>query len=478
MTRSIAAPSSVHEDGYGLQPHTLSHIPPAEPVPKLIELRNYAVLAVVFAYLLFNWGTQQLRIPPVSGGGLPLAELCVVLFFLTIDPVRTAFRLSRAVLFFPLLIWWGLGIGRSLYDATNSGPWAIRDASHVIESLFIVLGFVVAARPAMLRRILDLVPYALVIICAYGLFYPIKDTLAALSPTITSFNGLNVPVFGFMANTQYVMIATGYYLLVKHGRDYLWTLLAGFLIVFPILLFQQRTLYLIVIALSATIIVFRRSRVWNLSLFVILAVIVLALVFLTGLRVEGRLGEEIGPEFIWHHFFAIFGICDSSITVICAAASGVDLRLGWWETIFEQLWSSPEKLLFGLGYGVILTDHAGDTGVATREPHNSYISVVARMGLVGLLAYVAMIASLIVQWLRAYRLSVQLGWEQGQEILLLFLFYFICMWVLGIGEDGFEKPYNAVPFYFLWGIVLRLGMSLRENVIGPPVTHGPARASL
>jgi hypothetical protein len=41
------------------------------------------------------------------------------------------------------------------------------------------------------------------------------------------------------------------------------------------------------------------------------------------------------------------------------------------------------------------------------------------------------------------------------------------LWVFSLGEDGFEKPYNIIPFYFLWGVVLRFGMLLDQGRIGP-----------
>ena len=35
--------------------------------------------------------------------------------------------------------------------------------------------------------------------------------------------------------------------------------------------------------------------------------------------------------------------------------------------------------------------------------------------------------------------------------------------MLAIGEDGFEKPYNIIPFYFFWGIVLRMAYNLKAE---------------
>ena len=45
--------------------------------------------------------------------------------------------------------------------------------------------------------------------------------------------------------------------------------------------------------------------------------------------------------------------------------------------------------------------------------------------------------------------------------------FFICIWVLAIGEDGFEKPFNIIPFYVFFGVVLRMACMLRCGMIGP-----------
>ncbi len=440
-----------------------------EHTPTFIRWRNYSAFFVVAIYLLLNWGAQQLRVPPVGGGGLPLAELFLVMFLATVDPVATLMRFGREVWLLPFLIWWGLGVGRALYDSGSAGLWAIRDASHVIESLFVLVGFVATARPRTLELFFSLLPKFLIVACAYGVLYPVRDVVATFSPTIISFNGLVVPLVGIMANTQYLMIVSAFYVLLFRARTLTNALLIAALIGYPIILFQQRTLYLIMAALTITMIYFRRSSIWSFLVIAMLGLFGLTLISLTGAQFEGRLGAHASPEFILHHLLAIFGICNTDLPGICAAAAGVDQRLGWWSNIFEQLMSSPANLFFGLGYGVVLTDHAGLLGVTTREPHNSYISVVARIGLVGLLAFVALTVAMVRQWFVAYALCTQRGWKEGQHRLLILLVYFICMWVLAIGEDGFEKPYNCVPFYFLWGVVLQMGQLLRDGAIGPAV---------
>ena len=52
---------------------------------RIEALRNIVVLITVCLYLLFNWGFMQLRIPPVAGGGLPVGEIVLFLYLITIN---------------------------------------------------------------------------------------------------------------------------------------------------------------------------------------------------------------------------------------------------------------------------------------------------------------------------------------------------------------------------------------------------------
>ena len=41
--------------------------------------------------------------------------------------------------------------------------------------------------------------------------------------------------------------------------------------------------------------------------------------------------------------------------------------------------------------------------------------------------------------------------------------FFLLLTILGLGQDGFEKPFNAVPFYFFWGVILRAEFEIRAR---------------
>jgi O-antigen ligase len=439
--------------------------PPA--VTRIERLRNNVVLITLLLYLLFNWGFMQLRIPPVAGSGLPVGEIVLLLSLMTINYTGVLGRMSLTVAMVPLGIWWTFGVGRALFDFGVHGTWALRDAAHVLESLFLLVGFVFASDRKSLDRLFAWMPKFLVICVLYGLLYPVRVEIWAVSPTITSGTGFNVPILGSMTNTPQIMVVAAFYLLLFHGNRLLANLVAVLIIGYVIAMFQARTNYLVLIATFAFIALYRRSSIMNAAFVGYLSVTLLLVVGLVGLQFEGRLGASFNVDFLVAHFLAIFGICDASVPGVCSAAEGVGQRLGWWTNIFQRMAQDPFSLLLGLGYGVVLTDFYGSGGAVVREPHNSYVTVIARTGIVGAVCWVLIMLSLVWRWHKTFLMSRAAGWREGENRLLFLMTFFIAMWVLAIGEDGFEKPYNIIPFYFFWGVVLRISLMLERGEIGP-----------
>ena len=203
--------------------------PSQPPASTLDRLRNNVVLVTVMLYLLFNWGFMQLRIPPVAGGGLPVGEIVLLLSLMTINYTGVLGRMSLTVAMVPLGIWWTFGVGRALFDFGVHGTWALRDAAHVLESLFLLVGFVFAGDQRSLERFFDWLPKLLFICVLYGLLYPLRVEIWMLSPTITSGTGFNVPIFGSMTNTAQLMIMAALYLILFHGNR-LWPNLLAVLV--------------------------------------------------------------------------------------------------------------------------------------------------------------------------------------------------------------------------------------------------------
>ncbi|MEW6447674.1 MAG: hypothetical protein AB1426_06255 [Bacillota bacterium] len=141
-------------------------------------------------------------------------------------------------------------------------------------------------------------------------------------------------------------------------------------------------------------------------------------------------------------------------------------RLSWWSDIFQRQFTDLATAVFGLGYGFPLIDFTIAGGITVREPHNSYISVLARLGVVGAFVFLWMHLLLLRVWHHAYKMCTRMRWRDGENRLLILMVFFILVWICAVGEDAFEKPFVTIPYYFFWGIVLRFAYHLKKGAIG------------
>jgi len=191
--------------------------------------------------------------------------------------------------------------------------------------------------------------------------------------------------------------------------------------------------------------------------------LLLAVISAFDLRISGRLTSNISPDFFWEHIQSIFGIAVGG-SGLAEAAGGVSLRMGWWIRLYDLLTADAVTMITGLGYGIPLTDFRDTLGVVTREPHNSVISVVARLGLIGLISWLWMQIELFRAGLRAYFECRRTGRRQSADLVFLLIVFAVLTLASCFGEDTMEKPYYAIPYYAFWGVVIRIAYRLRAQV--------------
>ena len=423
----------------------------------LIKLRAEIILLVMGAYLVLNHGAMMVRLPPSAGSGLPIGEALVILFaMMLLLETRRLPSFAAVAPIAPLLIWWGLAITQIILGLPKYGFWAIRDASHAIESSFLWIGFVVAAAPGFFNRFSTWLRVVLNIGALYALTYPFRDTLTALSPKLDAAAGYSVPLFFNYISAGLVPLTAAVRWLVDRS-SYLGVpaiLLAGGMIIYCAVIFQMRTTYLQIMAVFIVMIAIQPRIALQMSLGMIFGLAGLSLVLASGIEITGRLGEKFSLDFFAQHFAAIWGVQGEGM--VRDAALGVSQRLRWWTILWEQINADLQSLIFGLGYGMPLTDFYFTGDIRVREPHNSIISIVARIGFAGLFFFIVFHLALVRVWLKAYRWCVKNGETLWRKNLLIIGAYFLLMWIYSIGEDAFEKPYNAITYYFLWGVVLRV----------------------
>jgi O-antigen ligase len=235
--------------------------------------------------------------------------------------------------------------------------------------------------------------------------------------------------------------------------------IAAAFIVLTVVVLQARTTYVQLVLLIALLLLFRRGTVVRMGAAIPVFLLVVGIIELLHIQLPGRLTSEISFDFFLDHVKAMVGVSDGKQD-LAGAAHGVSQRLDWWSNIYRRLTADTFTTLTGLGYGIPLIDFGTVVGVQAREPHNSIISVTARLGVIGLVFWTWMQIVLAGAWYRTFKAAKLLDRPDLVDRLLFLATYFVLILGMAYGEDALEKPYFAIPYYLFWGIVLRMHLDL------------------
>jgi hypothetical protein len=131
-------------------------------------------------------------------------------------------------------------------------------------------------------------------------------------------------------------------------------------------------------------------------------------------------------------------------------------RQAWWNTIIGYTVDGP-YFWTGKGFGVNLADDdgfQGDVGDLTplRSPHNSHLTVLARMGVPGLLLWVLLQASFGLSLVWAYFRARRNGAAFWCRIDAWLLAYWLAMIVAASFDVFFEGPQAGIWFWSVFGL--------------------------
>lgn len=131
-------------------------------------------------------------------------------------------------------------------------------------------------------------------------------------------------------------------------------------------------------------------------------------------------------------------------------------RTVWWSTVIDETWRTDPW--FGLGWGHNLGERfaqiyypQGSDEFSARSPHNVFVTVFGRTGLVGLLAFTALVVHLAIQTLRAVR-----GARRDAATYWCGAWIILTSACFGVVLEG---PMGAVVFWTLAGLAHAAGVA-------------------
>ncbi|WP_420593699.1 O-antigen ligase family protein [Deinococcus sp.] len=225
-------------------------------------------------------------------------------------------------------------------------------------------------------------------------------------------------------------------------------------------LFRTRAGLLSVVVALGLVVLLRPGSRWGKPA----ALIVLALTAVTAFNVQATVGEArntISPEALILNLQSITGKSGESYR---DGTRG--WRLNWWSDIIGYTVHGP-YFWTGKGYGINLADADGYQltleGSALRSPHNGHMSVLARSGVPGFVAWVILNLTFALGLLRAYFRANLAGQTLWAKLNLWVLAYWAAFMVNASFDVYLEGPQGGIWFWCLFGFGTALLELQRRN---------------
>ena len=403
---------------------------------------------LVLGYGFANLGVTFTPVP------IPLAEIVLMILLAgayLAGPVRPRLPAPLVV----ALLYVGLASLRLAIDLPRWGQLAVRDFTLPLETGFLFVGYYLTFANGVERWVRSF-RWVFLVCLGYFWLYPFAETLAGIGPLV----GLQrpVPLLGSYAGVGTATLAGSlFYTLLRPLGGFSYAVAGAFLPL--LLLFQARGLYLalplavLILALGA-----RSNRRDRLRSAVIGALLVGAVggASLLALRPEGRMGE-VSPRFFIEHVATLLGAEGPG-------AGSFHHRLQWYEEVASTIAASPVTLLFGVGLGPDLAGgfRIGDE-VAVRKPHNDYLEVLARQGIVGFTLFAGMLGWALFRIVTAARASAGpdarfLWWVASSAAIFL---------LIAATQPLLAFPYGTMPLFSLLGAGLAVCELSRARSVEP-----------
>jgi O-Antigen ligase len=416
----------------------------------IVRYRDFISIMIVASYCVFNYGFQVIKLPP-GRFGIPIGELLILIFVFICNHKHTLKHFLTTSLLFPISSLFIVCVIHLFSDLKSYGFWALRDANHVIETFYIYIGFSLSLQS--IKFIFKHYNKFYIIGVFYSFLYPFREFITVYLPKIATSAGHQTTILNFIT-APFFLLGRSFLLIADRGSLNLKNiLLSGFILSYTVVLFQARTIYLQILIIgiitSALMKYFSVRAVFLLFCFIIF----LSIIQMFNFNLNTRIGLDLNFTNLKLHLLSMFGIASKGLE---NAAHGVSQRLDWWQNIILINFKNFEYFLIGRGYGFPLIDFTSSDSIIVREPHNSIISIFGRLGIIGIFLFSFLHIYGIAKWYKTYTIFKSDNNRKVTTFLYLILTWWICTWVYSIGEDAFEKPFLAIPFYFFYGLVFKI----------------------
>jgi hypothetical protein len=415
---------------------------------RLVALFPRILALLLLGYMFLGKGFAYLGVQPVYVGEAVLA-------IATLTILLTIRRAQIGILHLLLLAFLVMGFIDTVPYIASDGLNAVRDAVLWGYGLFaIAVSFAARAEhfPWIVARYRKILPIFLVWVPITAVVFQFLGTAL---PTVP---GSDIPILVFKAGDMNVHLgAAAAFLLLglsttrpagsRIPASLLWLM---WFIGFAISGILSRGGLLAAGAGIAIIMLLRPSR--RLLPFLWIMLIIIVLLGLANPKITFQNGREMSLGQVTSNISSVIGSDSGSGSGNLEGTR--EWRLLWWTKIVDYTVHGP-YFWTGKGFGINLADDDGFQVTADgslRSPHNSHMTVLARMGVPGIALWLLLQGAFGVSLLRAFWRARKAGdpfWAQVNAWLLV---YWLAMIVNTSFDVYLEGPQGGIWFWSIFGL--------------------------
>ena len=156
-------------------------------IPKNIPNKIYIIFILIYGNLFLGWSFQNLTIL-----GIPINETVLLLLLISINVPNIIKHLRLVVNISLFIIWLIYGSFHLVIGFVESGIWALRDGSHVIDSFFLFIGFFLISNEKYYNYFFTHIKKIVLVALLYCLLLPFSQSIQSLIPGVSGAAGYNV----------------------------------------------------------------------------------------------------------------------------------------------------------------------------------------------------------------------------------------------------------------------------------------------
>ena len=253
-----------------------------------LNFSQILIFFLIFCNLFFGWGFQIFSI-----NGIPINYIFLLLLFLTtkfsnVFHILNTKKVSSILFFFILF-----NSLRLIYDFQNYGIIALRDATYFIDILYLLIAVNIFSNKMFFINFINFLKICFVTVIIYIFLWFFKDEVISISPNVQSPLGQNTSLFFNWSTMAFFLIWFSFYKVIfsDHNNKFLNYFFLIFFVLFSIIVFQRRFIYLCLISLFLISFFFKRDETIKISAYFFLGLLILPVINYIGISLEGKVGR-------------------------------------------------------------------------------------------------------------------------------------------------------------------------------------------